>query len=330
MTFYAAWMNVDRNDSLKGILKSDNFDEAFHQFVLEKEIPRTCEYLHSQNIPPRKYWHSPFGSKLLEDFCNYLMGLMSILYKPGSVRCIEILMQYRLPFDVYVSHNVGFKKWVHTSNINLFRLYLAQGYTIEMVKGYVEVSIVYSGNVDVLDYFLSLETPESGHVLNYDVMTHVCMCKNVDMLDRLINKGYPVNVMGIHDQYPIELSFCNSYRETYILDRLIMAGANVNIHEIKFQSTSLLFRALDSGIMNCFQRLLDVGARVNNAADVERYFKTRTINRETLTLLVKGGMDLNYVSEHFGTPIDMVTKRYRMDDEKREEVIALIKELGGR
>jgi hypothetical protein len=321
---------------LKDILSEENglTEEKFRQFLLHQDVPRTCEHIHALNIPPRKSPFAPFGSQLLKDFCHYLESMMIVFFDSKREQFIEIMMEYHLPFDLYLYLSVGFNRWIDESRTNLFRLYFAQGYTMQMLKGKVEREIAVSGNVDVLDFFLSLETPESGHVLDHNIVTHVCKSKNVDMLDRLINKGYPMNegydVEIIGKIVPIYYSFDSRYDETDILDRLIMAGADVNPHTRVDapRRTSVLYFALRAEAMKCFQRLLDVGAQVRNDVDTEIYFATSDFKRETMIPLIQAGMDLNYRTG-MGTPLEIVTERY-FAGAKREEAIALVREFGGR
>lgn len=324
--FQATWMinaNALTQEKIDEVAAMS--DEKFQQFLIDEEIPRTCEYFQLLNIPPRKSIYSRFGDGRLHSFCMYLINLMCFF--PENGRHMEIIMQYHLPFDIYVSSRVGFEKWIEKSNINLFQLYFAQGYTLEQLKGHIEEPIAYSGNVDVLDFFLSLETSE--HIFHPSIITYVCVQRNVDMLDRLINKGYSVNEKH-NGKYPIHCSFNEYYDETDILDRLIMAGADVNIDEkINNRHKSLLLQAFYYKATKCFQRLLDVGARIYNAVDTEIYFSTFTIEHNTLLTFISRGMDINYPVGR-STPLEIVKARYRVGDKRREAAIALISELGGR
>lgn len=321
---------------LPDVLSEENglTEEKFREFLIYEDVPRTCEHLHALGIPPRRSSFSPFGSQLLQDFCNYLKEMMLVFITSGREQYIDIMMEHRLPFDLHIEVSVGFKRWIKESRINLFRLYFAQGYTMEMLRGRIEKEIATSGNVDVLDFFLALETPETGHVLEYTIVAEVCRKKNVDMLDRLINKGYPVNaprnrnIMG--NIYPIHDSFGFEYHGTDVLDRLIMAGADVNSH-LKADASyrgSVLYQAFRCGATECFQRLLDVGAQIRNDVDTEDYFVLKEIKREDLVLLVQGGMDLNYRSK-FGTPLEIVSKR-SLACAKRVEDVSIVQELGGK
>lgn len=321
---------------LPDVLSEENglTEEKFREFLIYEDVPRTCEHLHALGITPRRSHYAPFGSQLLQDFCHYLERMMIVFIDSERERFINIMMEHRLPFDLYLCLSVGFDRWICESRIKLFELYFAQGYTMRMLRGRVEGKIVHSGNVDVLDFFLALETPETGHVLKKRVVLEVCRSKNVDMLDRLINKGYPVNLS--HNTVvagkvsPICYSFSPEYHGTDILDRLIMAGADVNshMHPNTPRRTSILYQAFRWRAVECFQRLLDVGARIRNDVDTEIYFTTMEIEREELTLLVQSGMDLNYRTSS-GTALEIVSRR-SPPGAGREEDIALVRELGGK
>lgn len=308
---------------------SEISEEDFRRFLAEAEIPETCVHIQALALPRGD--GGEYATPFLRDFCLYLEIITNALLDEEKMTLVSILMENRLPFDFYLSEQAGFSSWVEDSRIRLFELFFAQGYTMQDLKGRIERKIAAFGVTDILDHFLAMETKETGHLLDYAIVHHACRYKKVDILDRLINKGYPVNVLSPTLPFSntpstaIYYSFEYRYDETDILDRLIMAGADVNVHA--GETRSVIYAAVSLNAMRCAQRLLDVGARVRNDVDVWLYFTSYTPpRRESLEFLVQAGMDLNYRTVD-GTPMEIVMKS--SPPLIREQTIALIQEFGG-
>jgi hypothetical protein len=90
--------------------------------------------------------------------------------------------------------------------------------------------------------------------------------------------------------------------------------------------TSVRLMSLGSSApAECFQRLLDMGAKVNNRTDLIVYFDHKP-TRESLLSLAKAGMDVNYVS-FYGTALDLVQKLEGTPS--YEKLVSTIHELSG-
>ena len=311
--------------------------DDFRQFLVEDQVPETCAHIQALGLPHRDHEDAPFASPLLRDFYFYLQKIMTILSGTGREEFIEVLMEHRLPFDIYLSQLVGFQKWIHESRINLFRLFFRQGYTLQDLKGRVEKYIANFGVIDVLDFLLSFETEETGHILHPKIVYYAVKRRNVDIIDRLIAKNYSMNelcgnVERVWWYYylPIYASFSVKYDETAILDRLIVGGVNVNpvVPGIDCISSPLML-AYRERAMKCFQRLLDVGARIKNNTDIPQEIDYwRQITPEHLTLFVQAGMDLNYPTKK-GTVLQIVRSLVDLPEDRRQALIETITNLGG-
>jgi hypothetical protein len=330
MEFHARWEEHGENHfSTTFPSVREMSEEQFRTFLLEAEIPKTCEHFHALALPRRSRNGMPYATPLLERFCLYLEDILCTLLDERRLDLAAILMQNRLPFDLYTSPAAGVGTWIDDSHIFLFDLFFAQGYTLQDLKGQVERKIAITGITDVLDHFLAMETPETGHLLSPDIVFYACVCKKVDVLDRLFAKGYSVNEVYNRDSFvasaPIYRSFSHGHDRTDVLDRLIMQGADVNVD---FNGKySVLYEAVMCDAKKCAQRLFDVGARVKNDTDVRSFFTSpHLLTRRNFDFLVAAGMDLNYRT-YEGTCTEIVTLQYH--GEERERYLTWIREAGG-
>ena len=308
----------------------DMTEEDFRSFIRDEEIAETCNLIQHLNLPrPNRgmdrVMYGPYNY-----FCTYLSCITQVVIGAGKDDMNLVLMENILPFDLYTL-NSSFDRWISESRIDFFEAFFKQGYTMEDLKGNIEESLVKSGNIDVLDFFLEKETEESGHVFHSSIVYHSCRYKNVDILQRLVSKCYSVNepyhTWNNYMNFPIYQSFYLEYTGTDILDILIMAGADVNLTHTK--GVSPLVYSYITRADRCFQRLLDVGARIKNEKDITEYFMYARVTPASLKLLINAGMDLRYQTD-LGTPLEIIQRNTNsLAWPALKETIAFIrKELG--
>lgn len=306
--------------------------DQFQTFIAEENIPETCARVEALQLTREDYYNAT-TPHAVQCFSTYLSCIMESLYRKERTDLLKILMAHKLPLSVYFCSGSSPATWTFHSRLDLFDLFLAQGHSIQEVRGSVEYVLAKTGNIDVLDYILERETG-GVHILKSKIVYHACLFKRIDVLDRLFCKGYPVN-KGMRIDiapfpnttmvYPIDKAFGAEYKSTDVLDRLIMMG--VDLSKSCELHVSVLLKAYQCGANDCFQRLLDMGAKFNNRTDIIPYFDGET-SPESLAIFVRAGMDLNYVTA-YGTPLEYAQTMIR-DETKRDEMVKVIEELGGR
>jgi hypothetical protein len=315
-------------------------EEEFRCYLLENNVAAICDYIRTTRIPHRRSSEETFYSFDVPSFVDYLEKLASVLFNEGKRDLLLVLMELYLPLDYYIRAETGFSMMVEESDLQLFELYFKQGHTLKEMKGYVEEYIADYGTIDVLDFLLSFEVipgkdeegeegeenggeeterdeRNSGHVLHSDIVYWASLYNNVDVLDRVLVRGYPINkITMLNDRrhqgtFPIyaavngvvDAGLARENEDTDAFERLIMYGADVNpFAEVR---NSLLVEALINNV-SLFDRLLELGARVINEEDIETIFECILPSREILEKLVKAGLDLSYCSSYGGTPLEIL------------------------
>lgn len=308
-------------------------EEEFRHHLLENNVAAICEYIRDARIPHRRSHEETFHSSGVSRFVDYLESLASVLFNEKKRDLLFILMEHHLPLDYYIWTESGFDMMIGESDLQLFELYFKQGHTLEEMKGYVEEHIAVHGTIDVLDFLLSFESVSekkveeeedveekgSGRVLHSDIVYWGALYNNVDILDRVLVRSYPVNKRTIlngssaQGTYPIyaavngvaDIGMTRENEDTDAFERLIMYGADVNPYVE--ERNSLLVEALINNV-SLFDRLLDLGACVINEEDIEVIFEHILPSREILEKLVKAGLDLDYRS-YYGTPLEILKKK---------------------
>lgn len=332
--------------------------ERFRTYLAMNRIPERCVTV--RNEPHRKIRWGDYHSPELKILVEHLDAMIVMLINEERRDLYTILMRLPLPLDLYIGNsNMGFDCWIANSDIDSFRLFFAQGRTIEELKGHVEESLALWGSIDVLDFLLSFEaplppespipkidpgvTPEAGdigdpedieqkrRVFHDDIIYQACYHKNVDMLDRLLVRGYPVNKRTSYEDedemflpiYAALYADRHGIKTVDILDRLIMYGVDVN-NSTEYQYSPLVY-ALANDNIPCFERLLDVGARVDNEKDLYAICISLLPPLPIFMQLMNAGLDLNHCFRG-RTPLEIVSREFShaVDYERQEKAREIV------
>lgn len=297
-------------------------DNPLSLFTREKDHRRTVRGIDPRHAPhlkdtPEEYRKSLEESgvvtacryvKAIEDittlwvpylgFVNHICAAIETFQNGGRRDLLLVLMELYLPKEAYFNF---IKTWVKESDLELFQHFVQQGHTLYELKGHLEGYIARYGCIDVLDFFLASEG--EVRILHDDIVYEACRVRNVDILDRVLVRGYPVNVpCRFANNLPI-YSAVSYDGDISVLDRLIMYGVKVNVLDI-WDCSPLVFSFKEESF-NCLNRLVDVGARIDNERDIPKIFKQHISNRDTLLKLVEAGLDLQYRSSK-GTPLEII------------------------
>lgn len=297
-------------------------EEEFRRHLEESGIVAACSHIRRVGKVPG----IPF-----RNFVRHLDACMIILQSDGRRDLLLVLMELYIPIDVYSQH---MEEWVKNSDLKLIKLFLQQGHTIRDMNGNFGNHVVRHGRIDVLDFFLALEDAEAQNassisgagekgegkkdgerrgerkqIFHPDIVYDACGYKNVDVLDRILVRGYAINVPYTGSgNLPFHAAI-KGKNSLPVLDRLIMYGLDVNSRaEYNFSRIfSPLTFSLACQNYECFDRLLDVGSCVDNEIDIPIIFTLPCLDREVLLKLVKAGLDLHYRTSE-GTPLEIIER----------------------
>lgn len=285
--------------------------EDFRMYLVETELEKTCNLVRHPDFRLYQYGYS------FANFMRYLDYLVQTLLEKRR-DLLAVLMEIYLPFGSYTSSLVG---RIKESDLEFFTLFLKQGHTLRELKGLIEGQIAKFGVIDVLDFFLSFEEKGEGEkVLHSDIVYHACFYENVDILDRVLVRGYPTNVPTREGSFlPIYAAIDD---DTACLDRLIMYGVDVNLTRKK--SLTPLMVAVRRGKINVVNRLVDVGARIENERDIPHLFYETFPSPAILLKLTEAGLDLAYRTSE-GTLLEIVNRRiiYPLNRREKESCVEL-------
>lgn len=332
-------------------------EDEFRAYLARNMIRESCEY--AKDHPSHRYTSTLY-------FLNTLDCMMTVLLDSERKDLRDILMELPLPRDFYSINDYDIVlTWIENSEIDSFQLFLAQGHKVENLKTIIEDFLVESGNVDVLDFLLSLppsapedtneteseeededlsgfekylgvhgktheeEEEKDTKTLHNDIVYNACYHENVDMLDRLLAHGYSVNKETTlaacrYSVLPIYAAVNSKSGRTDILYRLIMYGADVNIVG-KNQCSPLVYALVNDNIL-CLERLLDVGARVNNESDWKQIINGTLHSPELMEKLVKAGLDFNFETGR-GTILNILKKKVKNAILHGDETSVCLEEL---
>jgi hypothetical protein len=287
----------------------------FRMYLVETELEKTC------NLTRRPDFQHSWDDVVFSNFARYIDLLVTTL---ASKRrdLLAILMEFYLPLAAY-----SFEERIKESDLEFFTLFLKQGHAPQELKGKIERYIARYGVIDVLDFFLAFEKEgEEEKVLHVDIVYYACLHKNVDILDRVLVRGYATNVASEDGMFlPIYLAIDDN---TACLDRLIMYGVDVNLTTKGFYPP--LITAVSRNKMNIVNRLVDVGARIENERDIPFLFGGTLPTPEMLLKLMEAGLDLEYRTDK-GTTLEIVSSRrnYATNSYQREACDNLIHFIHG-
>lgn len=279
-------------------------EEEFRNFLNgESGVSEACNYIRGfedKTVLGTRYY----------DLVLYLEILIRDLREGKRLDLLLILMELYIPIETLGKY---FDSWVKNSELEMFNLILKQGHSLWELKGYIEKHIAHYGTIDVLDFFLALEDDEekknSGvrrKVFCHDIVYLACSYRNVDILSRVLVRGYPTNYPGKYTHsFPIYTTIGGDKNSLPILDYLIMYGVDINIR-IPGKLTPLVY-AFKCQNNECLTRLVDIGARIDNELDIPTIFNLHIYTRETLLELVRAGLDLQYRTSE-GTPLEIIQK----------------------
>lgn len=281
--------NVYRDTRNKYVLRLKDTPEEFRSYLEATGVVAACRYVKATRDV------STLGNPY-RDFVNHLHFCIETLQNGGRRDLLFVLMELYLPWGAYADY---LERWVRESDLDLFKLLVQQGHSLYEFKRYVETTITRYGRIDVLDFFLASEG--EVRILHDDIVYEACRHHNVDVLDRVLVRGYPVNVpCKLSETLPI---YAAIHDDTSILDRLIMYGADVNVVD-KGKGSPLVFSFKQENF-DCLNRLVDVGARIDNERDIPTIFGSYVSNREAFLKLIEAGLDLQYRS-NTGTPLEII------------------------
>lgn len=246
-------------------------EEEFQEYLVRSGVVAACAHVSRVGVDEVR-------GPLFQKFVYHLDSCMATLQDGGRRDLFFVLMKNYIPTEACVDH-IG--EWVKDSDIEAIKIFLQQGHVISNTNGSFEHYLGRYGSIDVLDYFLHLEdiafegmTPDekrSGvrkRILHSDIVHNACCYKNIDMLDRLLVRGYATNISySVTGSFPI-YAVINQSDSLPMLDRLIMYGVDVNY--CPEREYSPLVASLREKNYECLERLVDVGARINTMRETFR------------------------------------------------------------
>lgn len=275
-----------------------NAEEKFRKYLVKSNTIDACRYIRDFKNKELLNTVQGYGG-----FLSHLMAIMTGLRRENRRDLLLILMENYIPIGALISE---IPLWVAESDLELIKLYLKQGRTIREVGQRFETSIAFHGSIDVLEFFLALEDEGKEQIFHHDIVYEACRNGNVDILDRLLVRGYQVNSPGRWGNYYPIYTTIKRKDSLHILDRLIMYGVDINLIEEQ-NLTPLVYSYMEKNY-ECLARLVDIGARIDNERDIPEIFAAHHSNRDSLLKLVEAGLDLQYRTSE-GTPLEIIRKR---------------------
>ncbi|WP_257287900.1 ankyrin repeat domain-containing protein, partial [Endozoicomonas sp. SESOKO2] len=137
------------------------------------------------------------------------------------------------------------------------------------------------------------DKPHDDNFFPDEAFFDACWHEDLDQLDKSLAEGVNVNAVMHGDLTALMVASTMQYEET--VERLISAGADVNVDRAEDGYTPLIFAA-DKPDPVILKLLINAGAKVNAANSLGAtalHFAARSNNIDNMKALIEGGADVN-------------------------------------